>query len=117
MRLAFLLLPALAACSNQPKASEAELDDFVPPTVRVRAEVEPIAKARFARLDRDADGALVAADFPRNGAARLARLDGNGDGRITREEFVAAALKRFDARDKDADGQVTSQESDAANAN
>ena len=116
MRCAILLLPALAACSNQP--DDAQLDDFVPPTVTLRGDVVPNAQARFARFDRNADGALVAAEFPRNGDARVARLDGDRDGRVSRSEFVEAALRRFDRRDRDADRQVTPQERDAArNAN
>lgn len=104
----------LAACSNQPQASEDELEDFVPPTVRVRGDVVPDAQARFARFDKNADGFLAAGEFPRDGDRRVATLDGNNDGKVSRSEFVEAALNRFDHRDANADRQVTPQERDAA---
>lgn len=116
MRIAttIVLALALAACSNQPTASEDELAEYDPPTVQVRGDVVPRQQRRFARLDKNRDGALTADEFRRDGAARVAALDGDKDGRVSRSEFVEAALKRFDARDTNRDEQVTPQERAAA---
>ena len=108
------LAVGLAACSNQPKASAVELDAFDPPTVQVRGDVQPRQQARFARLDRNGDGFVTAAEFPRNGAGRVARFDVNRDGKVSRGELVEGALARFARLDADRDGQVTPQELTAA---
>lgn len=110
-----LTLAALAAaCSNQPKASDEELDDFDPPTVQLRGDVVPQVQRRFERLDKNKDGYLTPDEFRRDGAQRVARRDVNGDGKLSRSELVEGALARFDRLDTNHDGQVTPQERAAA---
>lgn len=104
---------ALAACSNQPKASDEELDEFEPPVVGVRGDVVPRQQARFARLDKNADGYVTADEFPARRAARFAELDTDKDGKLSRSEMVEGALKRFDRLDTNKDGQVTPDERNA----
>lgn len=112
-----LTLMTLAACSNQPVASEEELEEFDPPTVQVRGDVVPRVQRRFERLDKNKDGFLSADEFRRDGASRIAARDVNGDGKLSRSELVEGALARFDRLDADHDGQVTPQERSAGNSN
>ncbi len=57
----------------------------------------PVSDADFARLDRNRDGALTAADFdfsssasaPSPGALLFSRTDGDANGKVTREELDA----------------------------
>lgn len=101
---------ALAACSNQPKATQEQLEEFEPPVVGVRGDVVPRAQARFARLDKNEDGFVSKDEFPAQRAARFVELDTDRNGKLSRSEIVEGALKRFDALDTDKDGQVTPQE-------
>lgn len=101
---------ALAGCSNEPKASQQQLEEFEPPIVGVRGDVVPRAQARFARLDKNGDGVITKDEFPARFADRFAELDTDKDGRISRSEMVEGALRRFDARDANKDGQVTPDE-------
>lgn len=106
---------ALAACSNQPKANDEQLEDFEPPVVGVRGDVVPRAQARFARLDKNGDGFVTADEFPARRADRFAQLDTDKDGKLSRSEMVEGALQRFDALDTDKDGQITPQERPGTN--
>lgn len=116
MRIATIatLALSLAACSNQPKADDDELEDFRPPTVHMRGDVVPNAQRRFERLDKNNDGFVTPDEFANRGAERVKRLDGDGDGRLSRSELVEGALKRFDAVDINKDGQITPDEASAA---
>lgn len=107
---AIALAFAVAGCSNQPTASQQQLEDFEPPVVGVRGDVIPRAQARFARLDKNDDGFVAADEFPARRADRFRQLDIDRDGKLSRSEMVEGALKRFDALDVNKDGQVTPQE-------
>lgn len=67
---------------------------------------------QFARLDRNDDGVLDAADRPaRRSGYRLfdriaAAMDTNGDGRTTRQEFTTAPTPIFDRADQDGNDVV-----------
>jgi len=73
---------------------------------------------RFARLDKNGDGAVDAKDFEMAAAERvdfatqrlLKRLDANGDGRVSKEEFERHAKERFAMLDLDDDGQITASD-------
>lgn len=101
---------ALAACSNTPQATDAQLEEFEPPVVGVRGDVVPRAQARFARLDKNGDGFVTKDEFPARRADRFAELDADKDGKLSRSEMVEGALQRFDALDVNKDGQVTPEE-------
>ena len=70
---------------------------------------------RFARLDKNGDGAIDAADFEAVAAERvdfatkrfLKRFDANGDGKVSRDEFERFAKERFAMLDLDDDGRIT----------
>ena len=112
MRIRTIVVAALvlAGCSNQPKATDEQLEDFEPPVVGVRGDVIPRAQARFARLDKNADGVVTKDEFPARFADRFDALDADKDGKISRSEMVEGALQRFDALDLNKDGQVTPEE-------
>ena len=114
-----LMIPALglalAACSNQPTASNDQLEEFEPPVVGVRGDVVPRQQARFERLDKNKDGFVTTEEFPARRAERFSQLDTDGNGKVSRSEMVEGALNRFDALDTDKDGQVTPQERPGAN--
>lgn len=113
--IAVLALAMLAACSNQPKASDDQLEDFEPPVVGVRGDVIPRQQARFARLDKNGDGFITRDEVPERRADRFAELDTDKDGKVSRSEMVEGALRRFDALDTNKDGQITPDERRAAN--
>lgn len=120
MRLAVIIALAglcspLGACSNQPQASNEQLEQFKPPMVRDRGDVVPRQQARFARLDKNGDGFVAADELPPRLAGRLSEFDGDKDGKLSRSELVEGALDRFDRLDTSQDGQVTPQERDAGN--
>lgn len=108
------LAAALAACSNTPKATDEELEDYNPPTVQVRGDVVPRQERRFERLDKNKDGVLTPDEYPKRNPDRFARFDADGNGKVTKSELVEGALDRFDAFDANKDQQVTPQERQAA---
>lgn len=108
--VALALAVALAGCSEEPKASQQQLEEFDPPVVGVRGDVIPRAQARFARLDKNTDGIVTKNEFPANRADRFAELDADKDGNVSRSEMVEGALRRFDDLDANKDGQVTPDE-------
>lgn len=120
--LACLASPALA----QPGgdwfgAADADRDGFVTRTEFVRHR-----DASFGRLERNGDGVVSPADFPRLASLRpeaFARLtatlgaaDANGDGAISRGEMARAPTAMFDRTDANRNGRVTRAEYDAARA-
>ena len=78
--------------------------------------------AQFARLDRNGDGFIDAADSredasergQRAAAALRGRIDSNGDGKISKEEFVNAPTMVFDKFDANKDGVLDATELEAA---
>lgn len=80
--------------------------------------------AQFVRRDRNGDGFLDEADFPRKRhvqmdadgdmAKRRPKMDADGDGKVSKAEFAAAPTTGFDAADKDSNGVLDAQEIAAA---
>lgn len=70
---------------------------------------------RFARLDKNGDGAVDAKDFETAAAERvdfatkrfLKRFDANGDGKVSKDEFERFAKERFVMLDLDDDGRIS----------
>lgn len=110
MMVALALGVALAGCSNEPKASQQQLEEFEPPIVGVRGDVVPRQQARFARLDKNSDGVITKDEWPPARIDRFEALDTNKDGKVSRSEMVEGALARFDALDVNKDGQITPEE-------
>jgi Ca2+-binding EF-hand superfamily protein len=78
--------------------------------------------AQFARMDRNGDGFIDAADMredanergQRAAAALRGRIDSNGDGKISKEEFVNAPTMVFDKFDANKDSVLDATELEAA---
>ncbi|WP_375286429.1 hypothetical protein [Sphingomonas sp.] len=120
--LAGLASPALAQRGGDWfAAADADRDGAVS-----RAEFVRYRDANFGRLDRNGDGVVSPADFPRLASLRpeaFARLtealggaDRNGDGAISRTELAQAPPVMFDRTDANRDGRVTQAEYDAGRA-
>jgi Ca2+-binding EF-hand superfamily protein len=70
---------------------------------------------RFARLDKNSDGSVDAADFEAAATERvdfatkrfLKRFDTNNDGKVSKDEFERFAKERFAMLDLDDDGRIT----------
>ncbi len=84
-----------------------------------RAEFIAARNARFAELDRNRDGVISAADFPRLAAFPAARAkidalvtgaDANHDGVVTRDELAGAPTTMFDMTDANHDRFVDQSE-------
>jgi hypothetical protein len=91
-----------------------------------RAEFVAARNARFVELDRNRDGVISAADFPRLAAFATAKAkldalmtgeDANHDGMVTREELANAPTTLFDMVDTNHDGFVDQSELAAFRAN
>jgi Ca2+-binding EF-hand superfamily protein len=91
-----------------------------------KSEHEARTRERFARIDRNSDGVLDAAEIEaaltaRTGERRgrmgqapgemgerlLRRFDADKDGRVTRDEFLAEVRRRFAEMDLNNDGRIT----------
>ena len=119
MRLIFLsAVLGLAACSGSNNAQDESQDseDFRPPTEQTKADFVSMIPRHFSRLDRNHDGVLTIADFPRR-PERLKIWETDGKGAVSLDEFTAAETARFDAADANKDGILTSAERKAANWN
>lgn len=102
-------------------AADANADGTV-----TRAEFLSYRDANFGKLDRNGDGVVSPADFPRLAKRKpealerlmgmLGNADSNGDGAVSRVELAKAPPVMFDRADADHDGRVTRAEYDEARA-
>ncbi|PZU60940.1 MAG: hypothetical protein DI547_00360 [Sphingobium sp.] len=93
-------------------------------SVVTRAEFAAFRSENFSRLDRNGDGVVSPADFPRLAKARpdayrrltamLGEADTNHDGAVSRAELAAAPPVLFSIADVDHDGRVTRTEFDVS---
>ena len=83
------------------------LADLAPPpaaTERTREE------KRFARYDKDRNGAVGSDEYLAARRKGFAKLDTNGDGRLAFEEYAVKAVVKFRAADRDKSGVLNSTE-------
>lgn len=91
-------------------------------------EFDARTRERFARLDRNSDGVVDAAEFEAAMTGRMSRIqermggglrmgerlirmfDTNNDGRVTKDEFQAGIKKRFGEMDLNNDGRITDED-------
>ena len=105
------MIVTVPACSETPNE---ENEDFRPPVVEARGDFLARQERRFERLDKDSDGKLVTAEFPRRRPERVAQLDGDKNGHVSHSEFIEGNLKRFDAMDANKDADLSPEERVAA---
>ncbi|MDX2288532.1 MAG: hypothetical protein NW217_06895 [Hyphomicrobiaceae bacterium] len=82
------------------------------------AEAHQARDARFAILDKNADGLLSADELVSRTVERmdymqhrtLKNLDASGDGKVTKDDFETAAKERFAARDFNGNGTIEADE-------
>jgi hypothetical protein len=125
------LLGAALACLASPALAQRGGDWFATADadrdgVVIRDEFVRYRDGNFGRLDRNGDGVVSPADFPRLASRKpdaFARLtealggaDRNGDGAISRTELAQAPPTMFERADANRDGRVTEAEYDAARA-
>lgn len=87
--------PAMAA---QPTPAAEDLP--VLPVADPKAREE----RRFARADRDDDGAITRDEYLANRRRTFERLDRDGDGRLAFEEYATKGTEKFQGADKNGDG-------------
>lgn len=105
----------LAGCSYGGSVDEEDNPGFIPPTAAKRAEYAALLESRFARLDKNVDGAVTRDEIPARAADRVMAFDADHDGKVTPAEFTGGGMARFDRQDANRDGILTGEERRAAN--
>lgn len=90
----------------QPAAPMGVADLAPPPVASERTREEK----RFARYDKDKNGAVGRAEYLASRQKAFARLDVDGDGRISFDEYAVKASAKFGAADKDRNGGLSAAE-------
>lgn len=97
-------IPAVpSAAGNAPLGM---VDLAPPPEASERTREEK----RFARYDKDKDGAVARAEYLFSRQKGFAKLDVNGDGRISFDEYAVKAVTKFAAADKDRNNALNATE-------
>lgn len=91
-------LPAIAAA--------AVAADTVPPSATEKTREEK----RFARYDRNKDGAVGRDEYLLSRQKAFAKLDTNGDGKLAFEEYAVKTATKFAGADKDRSGSLDATE-------
>ncbi|UVO53223.1 EF-hand domain-containing protein [Sphingomonas sp. SUN039] len=94
------VIPALAATPAEAPMGLADLAG--PPAASERTREEK----RFARYDKDRNGAVAREEYLLARRKNFAKLDLNGDGRLGFEEYAVKAVAKFAAADKDKSGAL-----------
>lgn len=94
---------AAPASGNAPMG----LADLAPPP---QASERTREEKRFARYDKDRNGAVGSDEYLAGRRKGFAKLDLNGDGRLSFEEYAAKAVTKFQAADRDKSGVLNAPE-------
>jgi EF hand len=81
--------------------------DLAPPP---EASERTREEKRFARYDKDRNGAVGRAEYLAGRQKGFAKLDVNGDGRISFEEYAVKAVVKFAAADRDKNSALNATE-------
>lgn len=95
--------PAPTAAADAPLSM---VDLAPPPEASERTREEK----RFARYDKDKNGAVARAEYLLSRQKGFAKLDANGDGRISFEEYAVKTVTKFAAADKDRNNALNATE-------
>jgi len=90
------------------RVAPARAQSFDPPTAARPAE-DREAK-RFARYDRDDDGAVSRGEYLQSREKAFAKLDKNGDGRLDFDEYAVRTIDKFATADADDSGRLDAGE-------
>lgn len=99
------LIPAAPAALFQ-ASGEGDVELAPPPAATERTREEK----RFARYDKDKNGAVAREEYLAGRRKGFAKLDTNGDGRLSFEEYAVKGVQKFAAADKDRSGQLNTSE-------
>jgi len=94
------MVPALAAATADAPMGLADLAG--PPAASERTREEK----RFARYDKDKNGAVAREEYLLARRKSFAKADINGDGRLDFEEYAVKTTTKFAAADKDRNGAL-----------
>jgi EF hand len=83
------------------------LADLAPPP---QASEKTREEKRFARYDKDKNGAVGRDEYLVSRQKGFAKLDTDGDGRVSFEEYAVKATTKFAAADRDRNGALTATE-------
>lgn len=97
-------IPEPSAVGSNPVA--AALDNRPVPEASERTREE----RRFARYDRDRNGAVGRDEYLLNRRKSYARLDTDGDGTLSFDEYAAKAVDKFKGADRDRTGSLNPAE-------
>jgi len=79
-----------------------------------RAEFAATSEQRFARMDKNSDGAITADELGdmagRGPGGGVMAADTDHDGKVSHAEFTALATARFARMDANSDGEITADE-------
>ncbi len=81
--------------------------DLAPPP---EASERTREEKRFARYDKDKNGAVGRAEYLLSRQKGFAKLDVNGDGRVSFEEYAVKTVTKFAAADKDRNNALNATE-------
>jgi hypothetical protein len=91
-----------------PRVAAAELAE--PLAEPPRASEKTREEKRFARYDKDKNGAIARDEYLLNRRKAFAKLDTNGDGRLSFEEYAVKTSEKFAHADADRSGVLTPAE-------
>jgi EF hand len=83
------------------------LADLAPPP---QASERTREEKRFARFDKDKNGAVGRDEYLISRQKAFAKLDSNGDGRVSFDEYASKATAKFGAADRDRNGALNATE-------
>lgn len=97
---------APAALVGRSGERDTAVDLAPPPAASERTREEK----RFARYDKDKNGAVGKLEYLSGRQRGFAKLDVNGDGKLSFEEYAAKGVQKFAAADRDHNGQLNAGE-------
>lgn len=98
--------PIRSAPAAGPDSPLGMVDLAPPPEASERTREEK----RFARYDKDRNGAVGRAEYLASRQKGFAKLDVNADGRISFDEYAVKTVTKFAAADKDRDSALNATE-------
>lgn len=119
-----LVLPTLTLAQGRPGGLFEHADPNSDGMI-TREEFNAARAEQFAKLDRNSDGFIDAADRDGEAANResgrrhgrhAARLDADSDGKVSKEEFVNGPTRFFDQADTDKSNVLDAKELEAVRA-